>query len=273
MDALGLLGAALDGTRLDSTRLRAMAMRRWPFAGLLPNGERLRLLREACQAVELPPDVTGMLCWDRESERVTSAAEHFRPSQPPRILEMRRLGDRLGLELPDLRVLMAEESFRRAKPGHDGFDMDEVLRLERALAAMLPLDEVDRMLGWPGVAAELVGMRLLVGISVADESTRVHVPSVTRLFEKARERVEAMRTKASFPVPLSTAATSLGLDARQVAEALRQLVGGSLPAYGWNEPFQLTSLLVNAQKLKALARLAGTSGHDSISTPRTLDYP
>lgn len=270
MDALGLLGSALDGTRLDSARLRAVAMRRWPFAALLPHGERLRLLREACQAVELPPDVTNMLCCDRESKRVSPAAEHFEPEQPPRILELRRLGDRLGLDLPDLRVLMAEESFRQAKPGHYGFDMDEVLRLERALAATQTLEEVDRMLGWPGVATELAGMRLVVGINVVNDGRRVHVPSVTRLFEQARERAVTAGTTTSSPEPLSTAAASLGLDARQVANAIRQLVGGSLRAYGWNEPFNLTSLLVSPNELRALVESAGASSHSSAATPETL---
>lgn len=253
MDALGRMGQAFDGPRLDSMRLRAVAMGRWPYAALLPEGEIPRLLSEACRAVALPPDVTGMLSWDRASEPMPAAAELFKPDQPPRILELKRLAERLGLALADLRVLMGEESVLTTKPAGYGFDMDEVLRLEHALAAMLTLEQADRVLGWQGLAAEMVSMRLVMSVPVAARGLLLHARSVTRLFGNAHERLVTPTTKASTPVPLGEAAAVLSFDARQVAWSLRQLIGGSLPAYGWEAPFHLTSLLVDPKELKALA--------------------
>lgn len=253
MDALRRVGQAFDGARLDSTRLRAAAMGRWPYAALLPQSESLRLLREACRAVALPPDVTRMLTWDRESEPTPAAAELFKPDQPPRILELKRLAERLGLELADLRLLMGEESVSTTKPAGYGFDMDEVLRLEQALAAMLNVEQADRALGWQGLAAEMASMRLLTSVTVAARGLLLHARSVTRLFENAQERLAMPTAKTSTPVPLSEAAVALSLDARQVAWSVRQFIGGSLPAYGWEAPFQLTSILVDPEELKALA--------------------
>jgi DNA-directed RNA polymerase subunit RPC12/RpoP len=250
LDALRRLGQTLAGSRVDSGRLRNEALGRWVYAPLLPESECVRLLREACETVALPPDVTAMLCWDREAPPLQMAMELFERDALPRILDLPQLGQRLGLSREDLRTLMAEESVSETKPKGYGFDMDEVLRLERALAEMLTLEDADRMLGWPGLAAELVSMRLVLGVTRASGEKALHPRSVTRLFEYMHERVTTAATRASTAVPLAAVASSRGLDARQVAWALRQVIGGSLPAYGWEEPFHLTSVRVRSEELE-----------------------
>jgi hypothetical protein len=250
LDALRWLGQAFEGSRVDSGRLRALALGRWVYAPLLPESEQVRLLREACETVALPPDVTAMLCWDRESVSLLTAVELFQPEPPPCIVDLRQLGQRLGLSREDLRVLMAEEAVCETKPQDYGFDMDEVLRLERALAEMLTLRQADQMLGWPGLAAELVSMRLVVSVTRASGEMALHPRSVTRLFEDVQERVAASTTGAATAAPLAAVARARGLDARQVAWALKQVIGGSLPAHGWAQPFQLTSLRVCPEQLQ-----------------------
>jgi len=250
LDALRLLGQTLEGARIDSARLKELVRRRWLFEALLPDAERTRLLREACSATVLPPDITAMLCGDRERAPVPTAVEHFRPSQPPRIFKLQDLAHRLGLSRENLRLLMAEEGASDVKPSHYGFDMDEVLRLERALAEMLPLDKADDLLGWPGLATEFLSMRLVVGLTRGSGEWLVHPRSVTSLFERAQQTATATTGRKAM-VPLATAARASGLDARQVAWALWRVLSGSVPTGGWQEPYRLTSLLVIPEQLRA----------------------
>lgn len=226
LDALRRLGHALDGTRVDSGRLRAEALNRWAYAPLLPEHQRVRLLREACETVALPPDVTAMLCWDRETSPLPTAVELFEPDALPRLMDLRQLGQRLGLSREDLRTLMAEEAVSEIKPEYYGFDMDEVLRLERAVAQTLTLDEADRMLGWPGLAAELVSMRLVVGVTRASGEMALHPRGVTRLFEDLQERMTVLQVGTPATVSLATVARAWGLDARQVSSSTANHAAG-----------------------------------------------
>ncbi|WP_374567960.1 TniQ family protein [Ideonella sp.] len=257
--ALRLLGQTLAGTRIDSTRLRELSRRRWVFEALLPEAERSRLLREACATAVLPADVTAMLCGDRERAPLPTAVEHFKPWQPPRIFKLQDLANRLGLSREDLRLLMAEEGISEVKPSHYGFDMDDVLRLERALAEMLPLNQVDDLLGWPGLATELMSMRLVVGLTLGSGEQLVHPRSVTSLFERAQQTA-TVTTGRKAMVTLAAAARATGLDARQVAWALWRILSGSVPNGGWQEPYRLTSLLVIPEQLQAhvIAQSHGT---------------
>jgi hypothetical protein len=250
LGALRRLGQTLVGSRIDSGLLRAEALRRWVYAPLLPTSERTRLLREACEAVALPPDVTAMVCWDRESVPLPTAVEFFKPDSLPCIVDIQQLGHRLGLSRSDLRTLMAEEAVSENKPKDFGFDMDDVLRLERALAEMLSLDQADQMLGWPGLAAELVSMRLVVSVTRQPQEIALHPRSVSRLYELIQERLGATTPGPASAATLADVARARGLDARQVAWALKQVIGGSLPAQGWEAPYRLTSVRVCAEQLK-----------------------
>ena len=164
-------------------RLLAAVTGRWLYAYLLPTRARSQMVLEACSAVALPPDVSAMLCSGGDAAFVSTAVEHFKPGQPPRLLTSEALAEHMGLSPESLRSLMAAEGVSAVKPKHHGFDMDDVLRLERAIAAMPTLDQADELLGWPGLAHELVSMRLLTAITLACGDRVIHLRGLCNLFE------------------------------------------------------------------------------------------
>lgn len=252
MDALSRLGKAFEGPRLDSLKLGEAAMGRWPFAALLPKSERVRLLREACQAAALPPDVTAMLCCGEERELGVSAIEQVSPAQPRRILTLKQLGERLGLDREPLLSLLAEEGISHTKPADYGFDMDDVMHLENQLASMRTSGWVDDCLGWPGAAEQLTRMKLLFAVRDIDNVPCVQPRSVSRLFARVHERVQSA-VEHGASMRLGTA-QELGFDAERFAWAIAQVVGGSLPVHGWRPPFDLVSLEVCERRLVELAK-------------------
>lgn len=110
--------------------------------------------------------------------------------------------------------------------------------------------------------AELVSMRLVVGVTRASGEMALHPRGVTRLFEDLQERMTVFQAGTLATVSLATVARAWGLDARQVAWALKQVIGGSLLARGWDAPFRLTSVRVCAEQLRPVPALAASPCSD-----------
>jgi hypothetical protein len=252
VQALRRLGSAVVDGRLDADALRSLALARWPYASWLVRDERVRLLREACSDVNLTQDVSAMLCWGTDMPLYPTAGETF-GSRMPRILNLAGLAENLNLRLDSLNELLAAEKIKLSKPSDYGYDMDMVLELQRVVCAMPTFQEADALLGWPGVADELVRMRLLTSLSLADGGRAIYPRSVSELLSRIRERVVGVpQADDSHAVSLGLAA-DFSFDTRRFAWAIAQVVGGSLPAFGWAPPFNLVSLRVCKQRLRALA--------------------
>lgn len=252
VQALRRLGSAVVDGRLDADALRSLALARWPYASWLVRDERVRLLREACSDVNLTQDVSAMLCWGTDKPLYPTAGETF-GSRMPRILNLPELAEHLNLKLVSLNELLAAENIDACKPSDDGYDMDMVLELHRVVCAMPTFQEADALLGWPGVADELVGMRLLTSLSLTDGSMAIYPRSVSELLSRIRERVvDVPQADDGHAVSLGLAA-DFSFDARRFAWAIAQVVGGSLPTFGWEPPFNLVSLRVCEQRLRALS--------------------
>ena len=199
----------------------------------------------------LPPDVIGMLCWGTDQPPHPSAAEAL-GGRPNRILSPKELAEYLDLERAELDTLMAIEGFHSNKPTCDGFDMDEVLGLERVLRSMPTVEAADVLFGWPGVTDELVRMNLLTALRRVDGSRGIHPHTISQLLDLVRERVDSSPTSAGS-TPLRCA-IELGFDARLFAWSIAQVVGGSLQATDWQAPFNLVSLQVCERRLRELAK-------------------
>ncbi len=251
VDALRHLDSTVVDGRIDASRIRTIALQRWPYAPLLLPDEQTRLLREACQTVGLLPEVSRMLCWGTDQPQYPDAAT-VHGGRPPTIVGDVQLAAHLGIERQALSELLRWE--RMSPPGADadGFDMDEVSELERVLATMPTKEQVDALLGWPGASSELVSMRLLASFRGTNGVDGVHPRSISELFERVHVRVNPAPATDCGTASLHDAET-LGMDARQFAWAVAQVVGGTLPVHGWEPPFNLRSLQVSRRRLHELA--------------------
>jgi len=270
VEALQLLGSCFVGKRLDSERVRRLAQQRWPYAPLLVADEQSQLLLEAGRVGGLAAEVARMLCWNAETSPYPTAVEVY-GNRPPRILTTSKLADHLGVEVRALAVLLSLERVATTNPADFGYDMDEVLRLERVLRSMPSTEEVDSLLGWPGLAKELRDMRLLQGLAMPDGRTCVHPRSLSQFLARIHERVGARACRTGDSMSLQDS-IALGFDARQVAWAVAQVLGGSLDAHDWKAPFGLTSLFVCAQRLRELARwphFEACEGGSATANPST----
>ncbi len=251
IEALHRLGACIVGKRLDAERVRQFAQQRWPYASRLVADEQWRLLLEAGRIAGLAPDITRVLGWNNDAAPYPMAIEVF-DKRPPRILSLAQLAAHLRLEPENLAALLNWEPMATNKLAHLGFDMDEVLRLERVLRSMLTVEQVDELLGWPGATAELVKMRLLEGLPGPEGTWRIYARSLSQLLARVHERVGTVDSDAGDWVSLQSS-RELGFDARQFAWAIAQVIGGSLVARSWEPPFGLTSLFVCRRRLRELA--------------------
>lgn len=251
VNALERLGTALDGRRLDSARLRALVVQRWPGLSQLPESAVLPTLEEAAMEVELDADVTRLLCQGDEQRREASAAQLF-GGHPPQLMTSSDVARFLGLDYATLVALTRRHGLSKPEPGH-GYDMDEVLALKRRVQRLCPPGRLDEVLGWSGAAVALVRLNLLTGLHAEDGSLMgVEPDSFAMLMSRVHSAISPRSQPLDDLVPLSTG-RSFGMDAHAMAWAVAQVVGGSLVAVGWPAPFHLSELRVDGRRLQALA--------------------
>lgn len=261
LEALRNLSRAVDGRRIDSTRLRPILLQRWPYARLLPQEQQIQLLTEACRAVELARDVTRLVCQDRNQAPHPTAAEAF-GSRIPRLTSITELQAFLGVDQELLMDAASSTRFALQLPEGEGFDMDDVLEVKRVLDARMQFDAVDAVLGVAGLSEQLVRLGILRPLRTGDGAAAIHAASVCDLMARLHEKVCPSLAAGLDPVPLARA-TELGLDIERVAWAVAQVIGGSLLAAGWEAPCSLGTLLVDGGRLRALAHWPQCEVHAS----------
>lgn len=267
LSALETLGRAVQGRVIDAETLRPYLMRRWPHSGLLMPQQQRRLLAGACEDVGMLRDVTSLVCEGRDDLEPETAVRRFG-------LRVPRLHSRAEvaafLKVGEHTVVSLERAgLRLTQPASgDGYDMDEVLALRRALQEAHTFEDVDRVLGLPALARGLAHVQLLHAIPVGDE-TLIHADSVTRLFASVQRGVESL--------DVGTGGMRLGDWARQVGSievvvaAVGWLAGGSLRIVAWNAPYRLADASVDAERLGELAHKRSASHlHGSRASSRSL---
>lgn len=250
LDALHLLGTALSKGRLDSSVLRSTLLRRWPYAFRLPAEEQTLLLVSACRRVELSQEVHRLVCHGTDAEPYASAAEEF-AGRPPRIFELENLATHLGVDAAMLGQLMAVEHVCGQPAPGMGYDMDEVLRMRRALKSLWTVKQADAALGCPGLTNALVTLKVLDAVLAEGEVQWLRPAEVEALFARLHQCVAVSDSNADA-VALSTANT-LNFDLGRIAWAVSQALTGSLRVFGWDSPYGLMDLRVDAARLLQLA--------------------
>jgi TniQ len=250
LGALENLGHAWVERRIDSARLRAQVLGRWMSASLLPQHVQLELLATAAVTVELPGDVLRLLCHGSDAQRVVPAAVHF-DGRPPQLLSTAAVADYLGIDEDALRALRGRDGLDSPPEGL-GYDMDQVMRLERTLRTLLTPQEVDQVTGVDGLVLALLDLKLLAALRSTDGTViGIRLDSLELLLSGIQEKVDQRMPAPASAVPLWQA-LSHGTELQGVAWMVSQARGGSLGAYAWPAPHRLLDLVVDEARLRSL---------------------
>jgi TniQ len=251
ISSLTRLGGSMTERRIDSARLRTVILERWVSSGLLPASAQVNLLKVAAATAELPGDVIRLLCQGCDERWDLPAAAQF-AGRPPRLLSAEDVASFLGVDASALEAIRGRDGLDAAGEGY-GHDMDQVLALQRKLAALLPLDQVDAVLGLKGLSSALLNLKLLTAVMLVDGMVvGVELESLALLLSRIQEKVDR-RSSPVDGVQLATT-TSDGTELPRIAWMVSQVLGGSLAAYAWPAPHRLMDLAVDRQRLSALAR-------------------
>lgn len=248
LDALEAFGYGLQGRVINADTIRPYLMRRWPHSGLLMPQQQRRLLAGACGDVGMLRDVTCLVCDGRDDLEPETAVSLFGPRVPclctrSDVAAFLKVGE-------DTVVSLERAGLRLTHPAFgDGYDMDEVLDLRRALEEAHTFEDVDRVFGLPALTQCLVHIQLLHAIPVGSE-TFVHADSVSRLFHSVQRGVASLEVR-SGGTRLGDWAAQVGL-MELVATAVSWLVGGSLQVVEWQAPYRLADVFVDTARLTAL---------------------
>jgi hypothetical protein len=251
VDALEVLGAAVDGRIIDSEVLWQGLIKRWCFAPALSHTEQIRLIRECCSQLQLPRDVAWLICYGDDAAPA-DAAETF-DGAPPQLQSKDEIAAFLGVGLTMLKTLLTFVPISPQSGRDDGFDMDEVLEVQRFFQDCLSLDTVDALLGISGLGRELLDLKLLAGLSTRASEHIVHPSEVTRLFLAVQQRMEADSQQGL--IRLGDAADAGEMQIRDIARVVAQVVGGSLRIGGWEAPFRLADVLVDEVRLHQIVKI------------------
>jgi hypothetical protein len=262
--ALTRLGSAVDGRHIDPDKLRAQVMQRWPYSAALPKDEQTRLLRAACGMMEVPRDTANLLCFGSEQEADKTAAECYGP-RIPHLRSRLEVEEFLAADAGMLNGLLQSGLPLTTPAEAQGYDMDEVLAIRRALQSVMTLDEVDHALGFVGLSEALLALKLLSGVRMPSGELRV-LPSslstlLSRVFAASENEPENARNGVEF-----LRASSLGVDTAQLAWIVSQILGGSLRVFAWRPPYTLASVWVEGTRLEQLADWPSSEMRRRLST-------
>ena len=114
-------------------------------------------------------------------------------------------------------------------------------------------------MGMQGLAAALVRLNLLEPLRNREGTLGIHPSSVCALLARLHQRV-SLKDVSKTGISLRDG-TALGLDADRLAWAVGQVVGGSLAAVDWHPPFDLSTLVVDSARLRALVDWPRSEGY------------
>lgn len=255
----GLADAWVD-RRLDSARLRAHILGRWVHLNALPCDSLVEAqLRSACQMLLLNHEVTHVLLHDSAPSRLPDSLVAF-GTKPPQLRSREEVARFFEVPMASLEPLIGWSEILREPTDELGFDADDLLEAKRFLHRMMSARDVDRAVGVDGAVAELEYLHLLTPWpGFENEPARYPAGTLVQLFDKIFESIASPEAGASV-TPLQDCLPKKAA-AGPIVSAIALILNGGLRAYGWEPPFRLVDLRVNADELRhALAASRSAAG-------------
>jgi hypothetical protein len=252
--ALEAVGEALDGTHIDTARLRPRLLQRWPYSLRLPEREHSRLLDEALSLMYMDIGWSNLLRFDVVDMHVPTAADLY-GNRIPRLFTLPQIEEFLEIDSCLMSYLLRFDT-PLYRPGvGNGFDMDEVLSIQRSIPTLMSTDATDQFLGIPGLTSGLADLGLLATAQTASGDRLVHPAALSALLHRLWQAglpPTSVDTSNTDAVALQDA-SKLGFDGRKLGWVVSQAIGGSISVLKWLPPYNLASVWVDRRRLAQLA--------------------
>lgn len=260
LQALSLIAEAWNGRFLDSARIRQILLGNWRhLEALNANFHIRRELRRWLDSADLDDRVAGMILHDYP-DADADKAYHVYSGNPPRFANAEEVSRFLDLDQPLMECLRWTFLLKHPSPRHLAYDADDVLDSRDFLDDLLTPEEVDQIIGVPGISRMLEKSRLIERWCRLAEKSCFAPASLARLFNEIRIRV--------CPAPETGATQTLGQlakgDPDRLMELIANVLSASLQPVDWVMPYRLVDLVVLEAMDTHVSSLQAHSGREHI---------
>lgn len=240
LQALSLIAEAWNGRFLDSAHIRQILLENWRhLEALNANFHIRRELRRWVDTADLDDPVAGMILHDTP-DADADKAYHLYSGNPPRFTDPQEIARFLGVEQPLLECLRWRYLLKYPTPRYLAYDADDVLECRDFLDDLMTPEEVDLIVGAPGISRMLEQSRLIEPWCRLAEKPCYAPDSLANLFR-------AMLVKV-LPKPAQGDALTLGQLAEgnpdRLMELITRVLSGTVRAVHWAAPYRLVDLVV-----------------------------
>lgn len=240
LQALSLIADAWNGRFLESARIRQTLLENWRHLKALDANFHIRReLRRWVDTADLEDPVAGMVLHDYP-DADADKAYHVYAGNPPRFANAEEVSRFLDVDKPLLECLRWTFLLKHPSPRHLAYDADDVLDCRNFLDDLLTPEEVDQIIGAPGISRMLEKSRLIERWCRPTEKSCFAPASLARLFNEIRMRVG--------PAPETGATQTMGQLAKGDPDRLMDLIANvfsaSLQLVDWVAPYRLVDLVV-----------------------------
>lgn len=238
--ALSLIAEAWNGRFLDSARIRQTLLENWRhLEALNANFHIRRELRRWVDTADLEDPVAGIILHDHP-DADADKAYYLYAGKPPRFANTKEIAVFLGVEQPVLNCLHWRYLLKHPTPRYLAYDTDDVLECRDFLDDLMTPEEVDLIVGAPGISRLLEQSRLIEPWC-RQAKKRCYAPdSLAGLFDAIQKRIA--------PAQHLESGERLGDIAQGEPERLMQLISrilsGDLPSVYWGKPYCLGDLML-----------------------------
>lgn len=238
--ALSLIAEAWNGRFLDSARIRQTLLENWRhLEALNANFHIRRELRRWVDTADLEDPMAGMILHDFP-DADADKAYHVYGGKPPRFANAKEVASFLGVEQPVLNCLRWRSLLKYPTPRHLAYDADDVLECRDFLDDLVTPEEVDQIVGAPGISRMLVQSGLIEPWCRMAKKPCYAPDSLAKLFDAVLVKV--------LPKPEQGTSLRLGQLAEGNPDRLMGLItkifSGTVRAVHWVAPYRLVDLVV-----------------------------
>lgn len=240
LQALSLIAEAWNGRFLDSAHIRQTLLENWRhLEALNANFHIRRELRRWVDTADLEDPVAGMILHDHP-DADADKAYYLYAGKPPRFANTKEIAAFLGVEQPVLNCLHWRYLLKHPTPRYLAYDTDDVLECRDFLDDLMTPEEVDQIVGAPGISRLLEQSRLIEPWCRQAKKLCYAPDSLAGLFDAIQKRITVSLHRESA-VSIDDIAQG---DPVQLMGLISMILDGSLPVLDWRKPSRVLDLPV-----------------------------